>query len=124
MKRTETQTLNVNLISIFEDSNSGSDNSDVNFKWIDCFVTKQKFTLRDFGCSSVAAFLCRGLFEIFYYFTHNSYKISTEKSMHWNTFEMKSDFVLSLCKNFIYFDFRKRATICKNCVTKFWGNPE
>ena len=31
---------------------------------IDYFLTKQKLSLRDFSCSSMLAFLCKGSFEI------------------------------------------------------------
>ena len=54
--------------------------------------------------------------------THRSYKVCTEKNIHWNMFEIMLNFILRFYKIVIYFSFQKRVTIYKNCVTKFCGN--
>ena len=42
--------------------------------------------------------LCKKSFKIFWYITHRRYNVSTKKSMHWNTFEIMSSFILTLYK--------------------------
>ena len=86
-------------------------------------MTKQKHLLRDSGFLSMVVFLSKGLFEIFWSFTHRSNKVSTEKSMHWNTFDMMLNFIQRLYNVSYILLFGRELLFIKTVLQNFKAIP-
>ena len=89
---------------------------------IDYIAIKEKPSLRDFSCSSMVGFLCKGSFEILIFHSQKLQSILWKKFEYalkhvWNYIEFKDYTKIS------YISIDRGELLFIKIFTKFWDNP-